>query len=75
MYIFHAVLDELIPVEDTNLLVEQYCASGVEVTYYQDPASDHVSLAFSGAPAAIEYLNARFAGQAVASTCGLPTLP
>jgi len=58
-----------------NALVSQYCAEGVPVTYYQDAASDHVSLAFSGAPAAIHNLALRFAGQTLPSTCGLPTLP
>ncbi len=75
MYFFHAVLDELIPVEDLNQLVAQYCDSGVTVQYYQDPASDHVSLAVSGAPAAVANLAARFAGQPPINTCGLPTLP
>jgi hypothetical protein len=75
MYFFHAVLDELIPVEDVNTLVAQYCASGVTVDYYQDPASDHNSLAVSGAPAAVANLAARFAGNAPTNTCGLPILP
>jgi len=75
IYFFHAVLDELIPVEDLNQLVDQYCASGVTVQYYQDPASDHNSLAVSGAPGAVANLAARFAGQPPIDTCGLPTLP
>jgi hypothetical protein len=75
LYIFHAVNDELIPIAAVNALVTQYCNAGIPVAYYQDIASDHNSLAVSGAPAAIQYLTARFAGGAVPSTCGAPMLP
>jgi hypothetical protein len=75
VYIYHAVNDELIPIAAVNALVTQYCQAGVAVTYYQDPASDHNSLAGSGGPAAVEYLAARFAGGSLPSTCGAPILP
>jgi hypothetical protein len=75
MYIYHALADELIPIADVNDLVATYCGEGVTVQYYQDTSSDHVSLDVSGAPAAIAYLTARFAGQAATNTCGVPPLP
>ena len=75
IYIYHAINDELIPVKDVNALVAKYCSLGVKITYYQDPASEHVSLAFSGAQGALAYLNARFEGIDVPSTCALPTVP
>jgi cell division septation protein DedD len=75
VYIYHAVNDELIPMAAVNTLVSQYCGAGVAVTYYQDPASDHNSLAGSGGPAAVDYLAARFAGVVAPSTCGAPVVP
>lgn len=74
LYMYHAINDELIPVADVNALVAKYCAEGVKVAYYQDVASEHISLAFSGASAAMGYLAARFAGVPAPSTCGVPTL-
>jgi hypothetical protein len=75
MYIFHAIDDELIPMGAVTDLVAKYCAAGVTVQYYQDPASEHSSLAFSGGPTAIAYLAARFAEQPAPNTCGLPRVP
>jgi hypothetical protein len=75
LYIYHAVNDELIPIAAVNDLVTQYCTEGVTVFYYQDPASDHNSLAGSGGPAAVDYLAARFAGVPAPSTCGAPIVP
>jgi hypothetical protein len=75
LYVFHALNDELIPVADVNALVAGYCARGATVDYYQDLASEHISLALTGAPAAVSYLAARFRGVQAPTTCGLPSLP
>jgi len=75
LYIFHAINDELIPMADVNDLVALYCSANVTVDYYQDPVSDHNSLAVSGAPAAVTYLTQRFAGVAPTNTCGNPVIP
>lgn len=75
VYIYEAINDELIPVAGVNALVDTYCANGVHVTYYQDAASEHVSLALSGAQGALAYLNARFLGLDVPDTCPVPRAP
>jgi hypothetical protein len=75
LFIYQAVADELIPMAGVNALVARYCSLGVAVTYYQDVASEHISLAVSGAPAATAYLAARFSGARAPSTCGLPMIP
>jgi len=74
LFVFHALNDEIIPVADANALVAGYCSRGVTVAYYQDPASEHISLAFSGAPAAISYLASRFAGAPAPNTCAVPPI-
>jgi hypothetical protein len=69
MFIYHALLDELIPIAGTDALVARYCSQGVPVTYYRDPASEHISLVATGAPLAVTSLGQRFANQPVPSTC------
>jgi hypothetical protein len=75
LYVYQSINDELIPGADVNALVSKYCRQGVSVFYYQDPASEHISLAVTGAPAAFAYLAARFAHQPVPTTCGVPQVP
>jgi hypothetical protein len=62
VYLYHAILDELIPIADVDVLYSQWCAGGGNVTYHRDPASDHITLLVTGAPAALSFLEARFAG-------------
>jgi Secretory lipase len=69
LFVYQAINDEIIPFADARALVGTYCAQGVPVTFDQDPLSGHVSLAGTGAPLAVGYLSARFAGQSPPSTC------
>ncbi len=69
LYIYHSAFDEIIPVAAVQTLVAGYCTRHVAVTFYEDPLSEHVSLAATGAPGAIADLNARLHGVAVPSTC------
>jgi hypothetical protein len=66
---FHAIFDELIPIAGDDALAAQYCAEGVMVQHYRDPASEHASLAVTGAPLAVAYLADRFAGKPAPSNC------
>lgn len=75
LYIYHAMADELIPMRTVNTMVAAYCDNDVTLSYYQDPASDHISLAFTGAPAAFAWLQARFAGVPAQSSCAVPPIP
>jgi hypothetical protein len=69
IFLYMSANDELIPVADDDALVAKYCSEGVTVDYIKDELSDHISLAVSGAGAAIDYLNSRFANQPAPSTC------
>ena len=69
MFIYEAVNDEFIPVEDVRGLVATYCRRGVAVSYTEDPYGEHVSWAAQGAPVALDWLAARFAGEKAPSTC------
>jgi hypothetical protein len=69
LFVYQAVNDEIIPLADVQNLTDGYCSQGVPVDFVKDEVSDHVSLAVSGAGAALNYLIARFAGDPAPSTC------
>lgn len=69
LFIYHAAFDELIPVDGVHALVAGYCSRHVDVVYHEDLLSEHVSLAVSGAPAAVAYLAGRFQGVSPPTTC------
>jgi hypothetical protein len=69
VYDYHAVFDELAPIGPDRELMKRYCGAGVRVDHYEDLTSEHISLAATGAPAAVQYLGARFAGKAAPDNC------
>ncbi|MGH3714588.1 MAG: lipase family protein [Micromonosporaceae bacterium] len=69
VYLYHSLLDELIPHASAATLAKEWCAQGTKVTFYTDVASEHSTLAVTGAPPAVAYLAARFRGVSAPSTC------
>ena len=75
LFVYHAVNDELIPIAGVDATVRNYCAHGGSVTYTRDMASEHASLALTGAPAALSWLTQRLSGDAVPRGCTTTTVP
>jgi hypothetical protein len=69
VFLYHSLFDELIPYPSVQTLQADWCRRGGHVTLYSDAASEHSSLAVTGAPLAVSYLASRFAGVDVPSTC------
>lgn len=69
IYIYHSIFDELIPYDSATELRASYCAQGASVQFYTDVLSEHAILAVTGAPAAVAYLGARFAGFPAPNNC------
>jgi hypothetical protein len=69
MYIYQAVPDELIPIADVDGLVAGYCREGVVVDYQRNVASEHLTLVGTGAFAALNWLEGRFAEQPAPDNC------
>jgi hypothetical protein len=67
--LYHSLFDELIPFPSAQKLQADWCQGGGHVILHADPASEHSSLAVSGAPLAVGYMASRFAGAPVPSTC------
>jgi Secretory lipase len=69
LFVYQAANDEIIPLAGVQALTDGYCQAGVTVDFVKDELSDHISLAVSGAGAALNYLIARFAGKPAPNTC------
>ncbi|HEX3705662.1 MAG TPA: lipase family protein [Mycobacteriales bacterium] len=75
MFVYHAVNDELIPVAGPDAMVKSYCARGSSVDYTRDELSEHGSLAFVGAAAALDWLSAHTIGNVTQHGCTTMTVP
>lgn len=62
MYVYHSILDELIPVAGTTAMVESWCADGAKVHYRRSLLGEHVAYVALGAPEALLFLESRFTG-------------
>ena len=69
IFIYSSENDEIIPIEDTDALVELYCKQGVSVEYRKDRLSDHIVTAVSGAGLAFNFIKDRFNGVKVNPSC------
>lgn len=69
VYLYHSLLDELIPYGIATTVRKEWCGQGTKVTFYTDVLSEHNSLAVTGAPAAVGYLAARFNNIPAAGNC------
>ena len=71
LYLYQATLDELMPLKDVDALVQSYCAQGVKVSY-KPGFGEHISMAVTGWPGALQYLSDRLADKPAPSTCQPP---
>jgi hypothetical protein len=69
VFLYHSIFDELIPFPSAQQLQKDWCTGGGAVTLYADVLSEHSSLAVTGAPLAVGYMRARFAGTDVPDNC------
>jgi Secretory lipase len=72
-FYYNGINDEIVWIEPLDMLVDDYCAAGSDIVYVRDPAgAEHIQGAANYAPMAIAFMESRFAGSPVQSTCGLP---
>lgn len=70
VYHYHAILDELAPIEPARENLRRFCRAGVIVTSVQNPIGEHLTEVAVGVPGALAYLSATFAGARPVSSCG-----
>lgn len=71
-YWYHAYADELAPFAPARATLRKFCAAGTSVQAALKPIGEHLTEAVLGAPGAIAFLQARFAGRTPVDSC--PTL-
>ncbi len=68
VFVYHSLLDELIPIAGADAMVDAWCNDGTHVAYYRGIAGEHVSFGVIGTPLAVAYLSSRLNGAGVTIT-------
>ncbi|MCX6397344.1 MAG: lipase [Propionibacteriales bacterium] len=69
VYEYHAMFDQLAPIATARKQLRRYCNDGVVVQQVVDYLTEHISQTIAGAPGAVAFLGARFAGKAPKNSC------
>ncbi|WP_067700381.1 lipase family protein [Nocardia jejuensis] len=69
MYAWHSTLDDALPIDATDSLVDRYCAAGASVTYHRTDVPQHAPAAVAELPAVLDYLGERLAGAPIHPGC------
>jgi hypothetical protein len=73
IYDYHAVGDELAPLQPALALLHRFCNAGVVVQHVQSLVGEHISEVVTGFPGALRFFENRFAGKKPIDTCA--TMP
>ena len=74
LYVYKGVNDQVSPINDTDALVNKYCAAGATTIYQRNSTTDHVSEAAAGLPGAIQFLESVLDGVAPRTGCNITTV-
>jgi hypothetical protein len=64
---YHSSYDEFAPLGPDRAHRRRFCAAGVKVDHVEAVLGEHIGTGLSGAPGAVAYLAARFAGPGLSS--------
>lgn len=68
--IYHGTIDEIIPIKDANAQYQIWCDRGIQsLEFAEDLLAGHLTETFTGAPAALSWIDARFSGKPVVNGC------
>lgn len=62
VFFYHEILDEVIPVEGVDKVVDAWCAKGTPVTYLRSLTGEHLT-GSRFTPEALDFIESRFAGR------------
>ncbi|KAH8919011.1 LIP-domain-containing protein [Atractiella rhizophila] len=69
-YVYHALYDEIIPVGDTDTMVNAYCSNGGNIIYEKNIGlAEHATLEILSIGRVTNFFIDRFAGKAIAAGC------
>ncbi|KAI3403946.2 PMC1 [Candida oxycetoniae] len=70
LFIYHGLLDGIIPIEDSKKTFDQWCKAGLKSgEFSEDISNGHITEAVVGAPAALTWITKRLNGEAPVSGC------
>jgi hypothetical protein len=69
IYDYHAVGDELAPLQPALALLRRFCQAGVVVQHVQSLVGEHISEVVTGFPGALRFFANRFSGKPPIDTC------
>jgi hypothetical protein len=70
VYLYHGLVDEVVPYDQAAQLRREWCANGATVTWAAYPG-EHLTAYEEAAPVAALWMRSRLAGEATSGTCGL----
>ncbi|RCK63608.1 Lipase 4 [Candida viswanathii] len=70
MFIYHGTLDGIVPIVNSKKTYQKWCDAGIaSLEYAEDATNGHITETVVGAPAALTWIMARFAGDAPVTGC------
>lgn len=73
--IFHALLDEIIPLSDAQAYVKQQCSAGANIQFMLIPLAEHATGEIEGVPSVTQFISQAFAGTTPKVSCGSTVNP
>lgn len=72
VFLYHSVVDDLVPFEPTHEARNQWCSMGATVQWVASSTGSHLAMASNSSSAAVGYLTDRFNGVAAPNNCSAP---
>lgn len=69
-YIYHALVDQIVPFNDSQQYVKDQCARGADIAFATLPVAEHIAAEIEGIPIIIDFLDKAFTGTIPKVTCG-----
>lgn len=65
LLIYHAINDQIMPIEHVDNLVHHYCSNGVSVHYFRELGVDHFLETITGVPRAFQFIKSLMEGNTI----------
>jgi pimeloyl-ACP methyl ester carboxylesterase len=74
-YLYHGTADTIVPIAEGGMLYHDWCTRGASVRYEVITGAEHISGFLVGAPAGIQWLADRLAGEPAVAGCHEVSIP
>ncbi|KGQ90618.1 lipase 6 [Candida albicans P34048] len=74
IFVYHGTIDKIIPIKDSLKIYKNWCDWGIgSFEFSEDKSNGHTTETVVGAPAALTWIDARFAGKPAVEGCSFTT--